>query len=125
MMKWIRKAHLYLGLFCAPLVIFFAMTGAYQILFPDRSKFGEAEGFWARLRTVHVDGIFPSATIKEYTPALFHGLAVLMALSLILSAVLGIVMAFRFSKKKWPVWGVLVIGIVLPVLFLLLGHNKS
>jgi hypothetical protein len=123
MMKWIRKAHLYVGLLCAPLVIFFATTGAYQIMFPDRSKFGEAEGFWARLRTVHVDGIYPSTEIEKYSPDLFHGLAIFMALALILSAVLGIFMAFRFSKNKKPVWLILILGIALPVIFLALGHR--
>jgi len=44
-----------------------------------------------------------------------------MALALIVTLLLGVIMAVRFTPKKWPVWTSLAMGIVIPLLFLWLG----
>ena len=61
-MKFIRRLHLYLGCFFAPLLLFYLATGWYQTLHPDRRKNpGEADDWIGRFRSVHVEYEFPDA----------------------------------------------------------------
>ncbi len=57
----LRKAHLYLGVFFAPMLIFFVASGWYQTMNPDRRKTPEdAEAVWDRMRFVHAESLLPS-----------------------------------------------------------------
>jgi hypothetical protein len=124
-MRFVRRLHLYLGCFFAPLLIFFVATGWYQTVTPHRAKtIGEPGGIWARLSSVHVDQVYPGQEVESYSPALFKVLVVAMSISLILTTLLGIYLAFRTSKKMWPVGLFLGAGLVVPVLFLWLGQNR-
>jgi hypothetical protein len=49
---------------------------------------------------------------------------VLMSLALILTTIIGIVLAFRFSRYQWPVWVSLSLGLLVPVLLLWLGQLR-
>jgi hypothetical protein len=123
--KLLRRVHTYLGCFFAPLLLFFVATGWYQTVTPNRHKgLGEAQDWKARLSSVHVDSIYPSASANSYSPALFRGLVVVMAVALITTLLLGIIMAVRFARKKWPVWASLALGVVIPVLLLWLGQRR-
>ena len=62
-MKFIRRLHLYLSVFFAPLLIFFVATGWYQTVSTQRNKLlGEQDTFATRLTSIHVDQIYPSET---------------------------------------------------------------
>lgn len=123
-MKLLRRLHTYLGCFFAPLLLFFLATGLYQTISPNRQKGTGELGDWkARLTSVHVDQIYPTESATSYSPVLFQGLVVAMAVGLIITLVLGVVMALRFSRKKWPVWLWLALGFGVPVSFLLLGQR--
>ena len=90
-MKYVRRLHLYLGCFFAPLLLFYLATGWYQTLHPDRRKNPGAEDDWVgRFRSVHVDQFYPSDHANAYSPALFRALVVVMALALIITIALGI-----------------------------------
>jgi VIT1/CCC1 family predicted Fe2+/Mn2+ transporter len=120
----LRRMHLYLGCFFAPLLLFFVCTGWYQTLHPDRRKGpGEAEATWDRLRAVHADSLLPSATASGYATKPFRWFVVATALGFIITVVLGIILAFRFSKQKWAVWLSLILGVVLPLALLMLGQK--
>jgi hypothetical protein len=54
---------------------------------------------------------------------LFRVLVIVMAVALVVTLALGIVMAVRFTPKKGPVWMSLALGVVIPLLFLLLGQK--
>ena len=47
-----------------------------------------------------------------------------MSVALILTTVLGLVLAFRFSRSLWPVALSLVLGILAPVLVLWAGQHR-
>ena len=47
-----------------------------------------------------------------------------MAIALIVTVVLGVVLAFRSIRQRWLVWLSLGLGIVLPIVFLLLGQRR-
>jgi hypothetical protein len=44
-----------------------------------------------------------------------------MALGFVVTGILGVVMAFKFTRERWIVWLCLVAGFVLPVLLLYFG----
>ena len=124
-MRFIRRLHLYLGCFFAPLLLFYLATGWYQTLHPDRRKSpGEADDWIARLRSVHVDQIYPAEGANAYSPTLFRVLVVIMSLALIVTLALGIILAFRSLRNRWPVWVSLGLGILVPVLLLWLGQRR-
>jgi len=123
-MRYLRRVHTYLGCFFAPLLLFFILSGWYQTVTPNRQKgHGELGDWKARLTSIHVDSIYPTESASAYSPTLFRALVIVMAVALVVTLVLGVVMAVRFTPKKWPVWASLVLGLVIPLLFLVLGQK--
>jgi uncharacterized iron-regulated membrane protein len=124
--RLIRKLHLYLSVFFAPLLIFFIATGWYQTISGERNKvLGEQDTWVSKLTSVHVDQIYPSETgTGEYTTTLFKVLVVTMSIALLATVVLGMILAFRSAKRAWLVAFCFVIGIAVPVAFLWLGQPK-
>jgi hypothetical protein len=112
-MKKLRQLHLYLGCSFAPLLIFFSISGIWQML----DVRCEALAF---LSTIHTGrelktGGTLSSTVMEW-------LAIAMALSLILTIILGVVMAFKFGRKK----GALIclsMGIAIPLLAAMVQYS--
>lgn len=126
-MKRIRQLHLALSVFFAPLLVFFIGTGWYQTVATQRNKLlGEQDTVVSRLTAVHVDQIYPSTSGEgEYSTALFKALVVAMSLCLLVTIALGLVLAFRGTRRKWLVWTCLGAGLALPVLFLWLGQPSG
>ena len=123
-LKYLRRAHLYLGVFFAPLLVFYIATGWYQTVNIDRRKgLGEAEGVVDKMVSIHVDQVYPADEAVSWDPALFRILVVLMSLALLLTVLLGIFLAIRSTARRWPVWLSLGLGILLPVLLLWLGQS--
>ncbi|MHB8519918.1 MAG: hypothetical protein ACYDH9_04085 [Limisphaerales bacterium] len=124
-MKTLRRLHLYLGCFFAPLLAFYVLTGWYQTTHPDRRKdIGEARDWISRFTSVHVDQIFPAAGSARYSPWLYRGLVVLMSIALIATLILGIILAFQVSRNRWTVWLTLSLGLLVPVVLLWLGQSR-
>ncbi len=120
-MKRLRQLHLYLGVFFTPLLLFFVLTGWYQTVDQDRLKSpGEAETLLQKFRVVHTDQIYPEtgALRQKSKPALFRGLVVVMSVALVLTTLLGVALAFRFTKPAWVPWAVLGSGLVVPMIVL-------
>ena len=125
-MKLIRRIHLYLGCFFTPLLIFYVATGWYQTVNPDRRKgVGDSSDLISRLSRVHVEQYYPTESATGYSTFFFRLLIVLMAIALITTVSLGIVLAFRTSRNKLPVWLSLGLGIALPVILLWLGQKHD
>ena len=125
-MKLIRRIHLYLGCFFAPLLIFYVATGWYQTVNPDRRKgVADSNDLISRLNRVHVEQYYPTESASGYATYLFRGLVVGMAIALVTTVALGVVLAFRTSRNKWPVWLSLALGVVLPIVLLWLGQKHD
>ena len=123
-MRTLRRLHLFLGCFFAPLLLFYILTGWYQTLSIDRRKgLGEAENWIDRMRSIHVDQIYPTESAMSYSPKLFQFLVVLMSVALVVTVVLGVVLALRSLKQVWMVWLALLLGVAFPVLLLWLGQK--
>ncbi len=124
-MRSIRKLHLFLGCFFAPLLLFYVATGWYQTFQIDRRKSpAEAETLVSRLVAVHTDQIYPASFANSWSPALFKALVVIMSLALIATVLFGVVLAFRSMKQRWIIWCSLFLGVLLPAFTLWLGAKR-
>lgn len=123
-MKKLRRIHLYLGCFFSPLLLFYVATGWYQTLHANRNKsLGEQDDWISRLTSIHVDQVYPTPAAERYTPQLFRFLVVVMSIALIITVALGVYLAFRSTRRAWPVWVALVLGILVPIALLRLGQH--
>ena len=126
MLKRVRRLHLYLGVFFAPLLLFFIVSGWYQTANPDRRKGpDEARAFWDRMRSVHAEQILPDEKTEKYSPKLMRWFVYAMSLALIVTVGLGVVLALKVMKAQWLVWLMLVLGFVLPILILRLRQARA
>ncbi len=138
-MKSIRRVHAWLGVLFAPSIIFFALTGTLQMFGLHESENGEAPGVVAKMAMVHTHQTAtipqraarpprPEAAARPEAPAerparpttmplkIFF---TLMAISLIVSSVLGLWIAFTSKRDRGLHVGLLVAGFILPVVLLL------
>ena len=121
---FLRKAHLYLGVFFAPMLVFFVVSGWYQTMNPDRRKTPEdAEAVWDRMRFVHAESLLPAKEATTYKTKPFRWLVAIMSAAMVATTALGIYLAFRHSRKPWPVVVCLVLGFAVPLFILWLGQK--
>jgi hypothetical protein len=111
-MKKLRTAHLYLGCIFAPMLIFFAVSGLWQTLPIGITR---SSRIFAMLSTIHTSH---ALKIGSLSSVYMMGFVILMALSLILNIVLGVIMAFKFGHKRAALY-CLAGGIVVPLIFVL------
>ncbi|MBI3878833.1 MAG: hypothetical protein HY301_02060 [Verrucomicrobia bacterium] len=125
-MKLLRRLHLYLGVFFAPLLLFFVITGWYQTVNRDRLKSpSEAESLTQKFRVVHTDQIYPGAHEVKHpsSPKMFNALLWVMTAAITVTVLLGVWLAFKTLRTQWPVWVSLAAGLAIPILFLWLGNR--
>lgn len=121
-----RRAHLYLGCFFAPLLILYTLTGWYQTFNTNRNKTpGEGETLVEKMVSIHVDQLYPSKEAESYSPRKFRILVAIMSAALLLTTLIGVVLAFQLIKRPWPVIVSLVLGILVPALLLWLGQRRN
>jgi hypothetical protein len=136
----IRDLHVYVSVFVAPSLLFFALTGALQTFrIPDQKT---APVVIQKLARVHKDDVFavkparpkraeggghakaqgpkpPEA--KPPTPASTERLKWFFAavsISITLTTLFGVWMALAYSRRKLIVWALLIAGAAAPVLIL-------
>lgn len=116
-LKPVRKVHLYLGCLCAPLLVLFCVTGAFQAfgLRPDDTS------VLTKLAAVHTEQSWGRGHISLPLKIL----SLLMAWSVVVASALGIVMAFRLAPDRRMVWACLVFGSLLPVTLLAIELFKN
>ena len=118
-MKTLRQLHLYLGVLFAPLLIFFAATGAWQLFgLHQNAKDGSyaAPAYLSAPAMIHKHAHLPGTTKTAFTPLRWFSLAA--SIGLIATTALGLVMAFRFTAKTARVWACLAAGTLVPVILL-------
>lgn len=113
-MRFLRKLHLYLGCLFAPMLIFFAVTGSWQIFdWHQSTKSGyRAPRALAFLSYIHKEGHVPPTQRSSPAPVRYFMFAA--ALGLVLTTVIGVIMAYRFSRQPLVATICLVIGILMP-----------
>lgn len=118
-MRNLRLIHLYLGCLFAPALIFFAVTGGWQIYrLQDSAKDGSytAPAPLKFLSALHTNQHLAGSKSRERTP--LHAFALLSAVGLVTTTLLGVVMAFRFARSWLAPVLCLLGGIAIPVALL-------
>ncbi len=112
-MKTLRTIHLYLGCIFAPMILFMAVSGIWQVI---GEMWPGAQAGWQRLlSTLHTGHALKSgATLSSPVMQWF---LVAAAASLAATMVLGIVMAFRFGHRRTALL-CLSAGVVVPVILI-------
>jgi hypothetical protein len=139
-LKAYRLTHLYTGVFLAPAILFFAISGFLQMF-----SFHEATHaagyvpppFIVRLSRLHKKATFtlpppappkpaapklpgkpsaPPETFQHFPMKVFFGF---VAVGLVVSTISGLVMAWKYSRRKWVPSSIFFAGIALPLLLLL------
>ena len=117
---WIRKIHLYLGCVFAPLLLVFLLSGMLQVFafhrIPKTGDFVPPRAI-TTLASYHTVATAPPGTL-----GLYKWFIALMAIGLLITTILGIIMAFQVTRRRRTVIACLATGIVIPVLFWYLGR---
>jgi amino acid transporter len=138
--KLLRRIHLYLGCFITPLLAVYLFSGFYFILKPERQKDeGEAQTLMQKFWWMHTDQQWPRGVstldpLAEYQPktittweadiTLFKWLVYMTVIIALATMILGLVLAIRSAKDKKVVMGVVIAGILIPIVFLTVGQKQ-
>jgi hypothetical protein len=118
-MQKLRALHLYLGCIFAPMLLFFTISGIWQTLGTDSS-------FLRWLSTIHTEARWKDGSeLGSFSLRVF---VIVMALSFILTTILGVIMAVKFGRNRKAAFYCLALGLVIPsvlVLFRILGPHHS
>jgi uncharacterized iron-regulated membrane protein len=147
-LKLMRKLHLYIGVFIAPALLFFAFTGALQTFSLHETTQGSTykPPSWAvKLGQLHkkqtlelpvrkphpvtdapkgdkpVDTVPAKTDVQAPKPKTHLPMKIfflLVAIGLLTSTVTGLYMAFRYSRNWIVITGFLLAGIIVPLLLL-------
>jgi hypothetical protein len=120
-MQSLRQLHLYLSCLFAPALIFFAVTGAWQLYrLHDTAKDHSyvAPQSIEALSAMHMNSHLPGKRASEYTP--LRTFSLLAAVGLVLTTVLGVIMAFRVSRTMLTPLFCLTSGVATPIIILLI-----
>lgn len=99
-MRLLRDIHLYLGCIFAPMTLFFIVSGIWQVFGLQWPKDKQPPTMLTYLSTIHTQNGLKGGDIQTLTSPFMRGFVIAMALSLIITIVLGIVMAFRFGRGR-------------------------
>ncbi|MEO8275264.1 MAG: hypothetical protein ABI639_03545 [Thermoanaerobaculia bacterium] len=120
MRKWMRL-HRYLGAFCAPMLILFAISGSWQMLNFHK---GKRDGSYTPPAAVKfVSDMHMADDLEGPAKWAFRGVLWAVAASLVASSSIGLAMAFRLEPAKSRVALIVAAGVVLPLLLFLLTHR--
>ena len=119
-MKTLRKIHLFLGCIFAPMLIFFTLTGALQTFnLHEKQKNGYTplkivEDF----AQIHRHQRIPVEGQKVPPSVPFRIFVAVMSAGLLVTIILGIIMAFRSTRNPLIIWGYLGLGVLIPIFLL-------
>ena len=122
-MRLLRRLHLYLGCLFAPVVILFAVSGSWQLFnFHKTKKDGSyvAPDSLVEISSIHMESHLEGKTIRDFTPLRYFMVAA--AAGLVTTSLLGVIMAYRFSRRPLVATICLLLGVVVPGVILWIYH---
>lgn len=123
--KAMRNIHLYLGVFFAPLLIFFLISGSWQTFYLHEARKNSSyvpPAIIKSLSQIHKEQRWGSGKEAPKSSLPFRCLVVLMAVGLLATTILGIIMAFKYTRV-WIVWVCILMGIVIPCFLIWIAHR--
>jgi len=115
----LRKIHTYLSVFFSPLLLLFVFTGGWQTFVgdDDRDK-GAFNAFMVKLSTIHTDSYYPGPGSAHHSSETFKYLVAAMVAGLMLSILIGLVIACQNRKNLGLVTVSFFLGILVPAAIL-------
>ncbi len=114
----LRVAHRWLGVFFAPLIVLFAITGVLQTLGIDDWPLPE----WVHSLNDSLEDAHQDQRLRHGTSLRLGAtvLIVVMGIALALTTLLGLFIGFRMQprRRRWGMAAVLILGVVLPAVML-------
>jgi hypothetical protein len=110
-MQKLRSLHLYLGCIFAPMLLLFAITGIWQTVGFKGPVLG-----W--LSSLHTGARFKNG--QQPTSDAFKLLVILMAVSFVVTTLLGVVMALKYGKNRKVAIVCLTLGVIVPTVLILI-----
>jgi len=111
-MRKLRSLHLYLGCVFAPMLLFFALSGIWQTLRIHSDSL-------AALTTAHTGGALKDGF--TLSGPILRSFIVLMAMGVIITTVLGVVMALTQGGKRKRALYCIAFGILFPLAVMLVS----
>lgn len=121
-MRLLRSLHLVLGCFFAPLLLFYAVSGCWQVFGWHWSSGRDDQGL-ALASTIHTGRGLKGGTLSTLSSEPMRWFAAAMALCLVAMVVTGLVLAFRSAKAGVAGWAVAA-GLVIPLAFVLFAYYR-
>jgi hypothetical protein len=109
----LRSIHLYLGCIFAPILLFFAISGIWQMFNWNNSGTFQALSSIHTMKRLKTGGAFLSSPLLKI-------FVLLMAVSFIITTLLGIIMALKFGRSRRAALLCMAAGILIPILLILL-----
>lgn len=118
----LKQIHIYIGCFFSPLLIYFSISGAWQMFdlhhHPKDQAPTTVQSVLHDLSDPHTNATFPGKNKKEAQSIFFKIFAAMMSCGLILASLLGLQMALGYKKMRKAVVWCIVLGLLLPLVFL-------
>ncbi len=123
-MNKLRQLHLFIGCFFAPLLLYFTITGTWQIFELHKHPRGVtptvSQKLLNSLSSAHLDGVMPFSGNDEAHSLAFRIFCELMAAGFILTILLGVQMALQNQKLRKTVLLSMSLGLIIPIVFLMI-----
>jgi len=122
-MNFLRRIHLYLGCFFAPMLVFFSISGIWQVY---GLQWVKGPNILTYLSTIHMGHqLFLKDPTKAYSLSspYLEFFVVSMAACLMISILLGVILAFKFGRGTLAL-GSLAAGILVPLILIVLFAHK-
>lgn len=115
-MKKLRSLHLYLGCIFAPMLLFFTISGFWQTYDPNYDDHSKT---LAWLSTIHKSSAMKSgATLSS---SFLRDYVLVMAFCFVVTTILGIVMALRYTHSRKTAVCCLAFGVLFPLVVVLIA----
>lgn len=125
--RTLRKVHLYLSCSCTPVLVLFIVTGLLQTFTLHRGRKDNSyhpPALVHQLSHIHTkQGLSGPDYDKSVRALPFQLLVVAAVVGLLGTIAIGVIMAFKTSPSKSPVWLCFVAGTIIPAVILLLEQQ--
>jgi hypothetical protein len=119
---FIRRLHLYLGCFFAPMLVFFSISGIWQVY---GIQWDDSHKLLKLFSTIHMGhNVRLQPGDFTFTSPYLEFFVVLMAASLLLNIALGVIMAFKFGRGTLALAS-LGAGILAPLILILAFAHRG
>ena|SRR5437867_1425562 len=122
--RTLTRLHRYLGLLTAPLILFFAISGIWQVFRLHDSK---KDGSYTAPQTLQKASNFHMAEdVGDSPAAISFKYAVSVAAGvLVVGVCLGLIVAFRLTRPVWLALLLLLLGTAIPLVLYLIATAKT